>query len=212
MKITWKGTLSGQVGFHAELQEYDAVPPVESLLLDHAPVTMNPEREAVAAYLAFGHWSSGDLQLPHRLGPNTAAAIERDMRHVAVRPSPIEYYPKPLELGIRDVHVGFDASYVRDDVAAIAVLPGSGWTGSVRTLHSIAVASNAFTLDVAGPSLRLPFCSQPTCLLTVSSSPKTSFPKARKLGYVNCFSLSAWGSHLYRSSLSMSVCCCMTAS
>lgn len=149
MKITWKGTLSGQVGFHAELQEYDAVPPVESLLLDHAPVTMNPEREAVAAYLAFGHWSSGDLQLPHRLGPNTAAAIERDMRHVAVRPSPIEYYPKPLELGIRDVRVGFDASYVRDDIAAIAVLPGSGWTGSVRTLHSIAVASNAFALDVA---------------------------------------------------------------
>lgn len=147
MKITWKSTNYGQIGFHTELQEYDAVPPAESLLLDHAPASMNPEREAIAAYLAFGHWTSGDLQLPHRLGPNTAAAIEHDIRHVAVRPSPVEYYPKPLELGMRDVRVGFDASYVRNDVPSIAVLPASEWSGSLRSLASLAVVSNAFVFD-----------------------------------------------------------------
>lgn len=158
MKITWKGTHSGQVGFHTELFEYDAVPPVESLLLDHAPATTNLEREAVAAYLAFGHWTSGDLQLAHRLGPNTASAIERDMQFVTVRPSPVEYYPKPLELGVREVYVGFDESFVRNDPPSIAVLPASQWNGSLRALHSIATGSNAFALDAAAsasyPSIR----------------------------------------------------------
>lgn len=149
MKITWKSTNYGQIGFHTELQEYDAVPPAESLLLDHAPASMNPEREAIAAYLAFGHWTSGDLQLPHRLGPNTAAAIEHDMRHVAVRPSPVEYYPKPLEFGLREVHVGFDADAVRNDVSSIAVLPASEWSGALRGLKSLAIASNAFVFDIA---------------------------------------------------------------
>lgn len=149
MKITWKSTYYGQVGFHTELQEYDAVPPAESLLMDHAPTSMNLEREAMAAYLAFGHWTSGDLQLPHRLGPNTAAAIEADMKHVPIRPSPVEYYPKPLELGIREVHVGFDSGHVRNDVPSIAVLPASEWSGSLRGLTSLSIASNAFVFDRA---------------------------------------------------------------
>lgn len=152
MKITWKSTIYGQVGFHAELQEYDASPPAESLLVDHAPASTNLEREAIAAYLAFGHWTSGDLQLPHRLGPNTAAAIERDMRHVPVRPSPVEYYPKPLELGLRDVHVGFEASDVRNDISSIAILPASEWSGALRGLTSLAIASNAFVFDITASS------------------------------------------------------------
>lgn len=149
MKITWEGTHTGQVGFHAELQEYDAVPPVGSLLIDHAPSSMNLEREAMAGYLAFGHWTSGDLQLPHGLGPNTAAAIERDMQHVSVRPSPIEYYPKPLEVGPRTVHVGFTPANIARGPSSLTVLPASEWTGSMRALQSLVVASNAFALDAA---------------------------------------------------------------
>lgn len=152
MRITWKGTNYGQVGFHTELQEYDAVPPTDSLVMDRAPATVNFEREAIAAYLAFGHWTSGDLQLPHRLGPNTAAAIEADMKHVAVRPGPIEYYPKPLEVGLRDVHVGFDATHVRSDIPSLAVLPSSEWAGGLRGLSSMTVASNAFVFDKATSS------------------------------------------------------------
>ncbi|MBO1031882.1 hypothetical protein IPV09_11105 [Tessaracoccus sp. SD287] len=157
MKITWKSTNYGQIGFHAELHEYDAVPPVDAMLVDKAPATTNLEREAIAAYLTWGHWVSGDLHLPHRLGPNTAAAIEADMSEVAVRPSPIEYYPKPLEVGLREVRVGFDETFIGRD-PSIAVLPVSEWTGSMRGLQSVAVASNAFTLDFIAsksyPSIR----------------------------------------------------------
>lgn len=96
MKITWKSTEYGQFGFHAELDEYDGTPPVSSLLLDHSPQSINPEREAIAGYLAFGHWASRDLHLPHKLGPNTATAIEADLKHIAIRPSPSSITPRPL--------------------------------------------------------------------------------------------------------------------
>lgn len=146
MRISWKSTLFGQFGFHAELQEYDATPPIGSLLMDKAPASMNLEREALAGYLAFGPWVSGDLHLPHKLGPNTAAAIENDMSLVTVRPSPIEYYPKPLEIGLREVAVGFDPTFI-SAIPSIAVLQASEWSGSIRGLQSVAVASNAFALD-----------------------------------------------------------------
>lgn len=147
MKITWKGTNYGQIGFHVELDEYDATPPVKALLMDQSPIIRNAEREAIAAYLAFGRWVSGDLHLPHKCGPNTAAAIEQDLVHVQVRPGPIEYYPKPLEIGIRDVSVRIGGHPSVSDLPSIQILRSSEWSGSVRGLQSIAVASNAFALD-----------------------------------------------------------------
>lgn len=159
MKISWKSTNYGQTGFHIDqLGEYDATPPVDALLLDRAPRTLNPERQAIAAYLAFSPWLSGDLQLPQKLGPNTAAAIERDLAHVQVRPSPVEYYPKPLEVGLREVSVVVDQLGHNGSGAFINVLRTSEWAGSMRGLQSIAVSSNAFTLDAAAstesPSIR----------------------------------------------------------
>lgn len=150
MKVSWKSTNYGQTGFHIDqLGEYDATPPVDALLLDRAPRTLNPERQAIAAYLAFSPWVSGDFTLPQRLGPNTAAAIERDLEHVQVRPAPVEYYPKPLEVGIREVSVVVDQMGHRGSGAFINVLRASEWAGSIRGLQSIAVASNAFALDAA---------------------------------------------------------------
>ena len=89
MKISWQDSGYGQTGFHAEVEEYDAVPPVSALLLDHHPVNVNAEREAVAAYLAFGCWVSGDLKLPRHLGPTTRPS---NHHHVRVgKPQPARY-------------------------------------------------------------------------------------------------------------------------
>lgn len=154
MKISWKSTNYGQTGFHIDkLGEYDATPPVDALLLDRAPRTLNPERQAIAAYLAFSPWVSGELQLPQRLGPNTAAAIERDLAHVQVRPTPVEYYPKPLEVGLREISVVFDELGHSGSGAFINVVRASEWAGSMRGLQSIAVSSNAFALDAAASSV-----------------------------------------------------------
>lgn len=148
MKIIWETTAYGQVGFRVELHEYDAVPPVDALLMDATPSSTNMEREAVAAYLAFGHWVSGDLQLPHGLGPATARAIEEDLSLVSVHPSPVEYYPKPLEIGVREVVVGFDESFISRPWS-ITALPSSEWSGALRGLRSLVVPNNAFALDAA---------------------------------------------------------------
>lgn len=150
MKLTWKGTYTNQVGFHVEeLAEYDAEPPVRSMLLDHGPTHKNPEREAIAAYLAFGRWASGDFVLPRKHGPNTARAIENDMKHVPLRPQPIEYYPKPLDIGIRTIDLWFTPDRIGVD-NSISILPGAQWNGSIRTTLSLAVASNAHILDSSG--------------------------------------------------------------
>lgn len=148
MKISWHGNDYGMTGLHAEPGEYDASLPVDSLLIDYAPRNINPERLAVAAYLAFGRWVSGDLQLPAKLGPATAAAIERDLKHVHVRPGPIEYYPKPLEIGTREIRLNFTEAktdpFTQD---SMTILPSSGWNGGLRGLRSMTIASNAFALD-----------------------------------------------------------------
>lgn len=150
MKFKWEAQGHARIGLHVELGEYDANPPVTSLLLDYAPLSMNPERLAIAAYLAFGRWASGDFLLPMKLGPATASAIERDLRHVDVRPGPIEYYPKPLEVGVREVGllVGNEHTPAPSD-STITVLPSSSWHGGMRGLRSITVASNAYALDNA---------------------------------------------------------------
>ena len=153
MKFNWGTQERARIGLHVELGEYDASPPVTSLLLDYAPLSMNPERLAIAAYLAFGSWASGDFLLPTKLGPATASAIERDLKHVDVRPGPIEYYPKPLEVGVREVSllITKEPTLSCSD-STIAVLPSSSWNGGMRGLRSITVASNAFALDIAASS------------------------------------------------------------
>ena len=150
MRIEWQHTPQGSVGFHAQPGEYDAVPPVDALLMESSPTLLNPERKAIAAYLAFGRWTSGDFTLDFKFGPTTASAIERDTKHLDIRPGPIEYYPKPLSAGTDEVAVEFDARVWNDPhTTTLSVLPSSEWAGGLRSLSSIAIATNAFALDHA---------------------------------------------------------------
>src|SRR5699024_4520050 len=75
-----------------------------------------------------------------------------DLAHVEVRPSPVEYYPKELEVGLREVSVVLDDFGHSGSGAFINVLRASEWAGSMRGLQSIAVSSNAFALDAAAPA------------------------------------------------------------
>lgn len=153
MRIEFEESVHARATLRCIPEEYDATPPVSELYLDCVPVALNPERLAIAAYLAFGHWASGDFQLPRKLGPNTAAAIERDLSHVSIRPGPIEYYPKPLEVGIRDIDVSI-GNGIADTRSpyTINIYESSGWNGALRSLNSISVSSNAFAIDAARPT------------------------------------------------------------
>lgn len=133
----------------AEPGEYDAFPPVGSLRIGTRPMQLSPDREAIASYLAFGAWNSGDLALPRAVSPATAEAIEADAIPVRVRPRDIRYVPMALPRGRRTVDLVFDRPGTDSPAETIAVVPTTGMRGALAAGRSMTIASNAFALDAA---------------------------------------------------------------
>lgn len=154
MIIDWHRHEGDRHALTATPQEYDAYPPLPALIMDGAPGRLDPDRLALAAYLAFGRWCAGDLTLPEQgASPAVAEAIEDDARPVRVRPSPVQYAPRALVRG--ETEVAVSTSLPADDAAGprIAVVPSTVAEGRLRTGDATVVASNAFLLDAAaGPA------------------------------------------------------------
>jgi hypothetical protein len=144
VRIVRERTQGGSLTYTAVPERYDGVPPVRHFLLDHGPLSINQEREAVACYLLFGRWTGGALKLPQPLGPATATAIERAAEPVPVRPETVAYDPLVLAMGegTMQVHTGPPGPASRG--AHLWVLRSDEWSGSLRAPRGIAVACNYF--------------------------------------------------------------------
>lgn len=129
-----------QTAYTAELSEYDAEPPARTWLLDEQPDKINPELEAVALYLIFGNWCGGEFHVPQKMGPNTAAAINR---HAGMDffPNPIEFYPKPIYRGGRTVRV--TDSWSNPSEPSLVLLSGANWNGSIKSTSSLVLSTNS---------------------------------------------------------------------
>lgn len=139
MRISKNRVKQRQIAYTVELSEYDAEPPTRQWLFDDLPEKINPELEAVALYLVFGPWCGGELIVPQKMGPNTAAAI---IRHAGVDffPGPIEFYPKTLPRGSRAIRL-FDS--IEDaGPSAFVSLDSSEWNGTLRSTQTALVSSN----------------------------------------------------------------------
>lgn len=154
MKIETKLTPGGQYSLAAVLGDYDGQPPVNELIVDHPPRVENPELIGMACYLAFGRWCGGELQLPVKVGPATADAMRRDAAAsgIGLLPAPIEYYPKPLPLGVREARLS--RSLDIDEKAAIHDVRIDQWAGSLRGHSRLVVPSNSFLIDGVGNEVR----------------------------------------------------------
>lgn len=145
MRFSVKTNLYGRWGIHAELSEYDAIPPTDNIAFDAMPLKLNPEVEAAAITLLFGRFSGGEMQFAHKVGPNTAKAVQRYLEPTIGFISPIEYYPKPLPLGTAETMVSecfsFDTAGSR-----FVSLRSDKFNGSIKSHVSIAVANNSFVL------------------------------------------------------------------
>lgn len=143
---------SGQFTISIERSEYDGVPKVSELTLDHAPLYKNPEREAVACALLFGSYCGGEFEFVQRVGPNTSAEIRRFFSPIEVSIAPMEYYPKALPIGRNSVVLGNSV----DEYSTFSVvdLPSDKFNGAVRGHHSMAVASNSFMLKRSPNDIR----------------------------------------------------------
>lgn len=139
MRISKNRNRQRQVAYTVELSEYDAEPPSRQWLFDDLPEKINPELEAVALYLVFGPWCGGELTVPQKMGPNTAAAIRR---HAGFDffPGPIEFYPKPLPRGNREMRLSDRVDHAGP--STLVSVSGAEWNGSLRSTASTLVSSN----------------------------------------------------------------------
>ena len=153
MRFNIKTNLYGRWGANVVLSEYDAIPPIGNIAFDARPLSLNPEVEAAALTLLFGRFSGGDLEFAHKIGPNTAKAIQRYLEPTISFVTPIEYYPKPLPLGEATTIVSESLADVSADSAFVS-LPTDQYNGAVKNHTSIAVASNSFTLKQSPVDLR----------------------------------------------------------
>lgn len=149
MRIAWEDEKSSGFALRAVPGEYDGFPPVDALRIDRAPRGVDLERVALASYLAFGTWTSGDLSLPDGLSPGVAEMIERDAVPVRVRPSPVLYAPRPMPQGERVVEVVFALPAALPSEPTLAVVPSTIAEGVFRSGSLTIVPCNAFALDAA---------------------------------------------------------------
>lgn len=149
MIIRWETEAGTTPSLSAHPDEYDAIPSLRALLMDALPAERHPDREALAAYLSFGRWISGDLVLPKSLSPLTAEAIEVDARPVRARPREVAYTPQRLPRGRLKVMVRFGLPAELPVEPTLAIVPNVVAQGVFRTGQLLVVPSNAFALDRA---------------------------------------------------------------
>lgn len=158
MIVTWDDARDRGHALQATPEAYDAFPPVNALVLDDLPRMRDPDRVALASYLAFGAWSSGSFVVPHDLSPTAAEAIEADARPLPIRPCPVEYAARALPRTFETVDVRFRLSPEPAEHPVLAVVPNTLAHGVFRTNATTIVPSNAFVLDSArasvGPCIR----------------------------------------------------------
>lgn len=147
MKIKIQKNTYAPFNLVSERGEYDAIPPVDTLQVDFAPQLLNSDRLAIASYLVFGDFSSGDFELPLKCSPAAAEAIEQDAAPVQLRPAPIEYYPKALSAGQITAAVQFDLSSASSEHGIFSILPSDRYNGMIVGHKQLIVSSNAFLFD-----------------------------------------------------------------
>lgn len=155
MILTWTSSPPDDIALLAQPQEYDALAPVDGLTLDALPTHRHPDREAIAGYLAFGRWSSGDMRFPEPVSPFVAEAIEDDALPVKVRPRGVTYAPRASPLGTRGATVRFDLPTDSTTGPVIAVVPSTIAQGHSASSSRVVIPTNAFVLDHGeAPSIR----------------------------------------------------------
>ena len=154
MIVSWDVLDDGSPSLAAHVQEYDASPPVSSLMIDALPSHRHPDREALACYLAFGRWTSGDLVLPEGPSPLVAEAIERDSLPTRVRPREVIYTPRSLPQGRHRVSVVDAVPSAPCADRLLAVVPSPTAKGVFASGRQLIIPSNAFALGDGTTSRR----------------------------------------------------------
>ncbi|WP_415296937.1 hypothetical protein [Cellulosimicrobium sp. SJTW-1] len=146
MEFKFSSEYVGTHGIKAYPGDYDGTPHLEGLWFERKPQSLNPDRLAAAAILAFGRYCSGPVKFPNKISPAMAGALVDYLSPIRAYPEPIEYYPKAIPEGSNRVRVRWTASESLDELErrpTLQLVPSSEFSGAVGTRNSLIVASNA---------------------------------------------------------------------
>lgn len=147
MKIFSETESFGRFSLLTEVEAYDAVTPISRFFIDYVPSVLNPERVALAGYLAFGSWISGGVKFPEAICPELASAIEDDSMPARVRPEKIDYTPKRLAGGKYEAQVLVGPAATESETSrSLRILPHGKYVGALRQEGHLQVSSNAYVL------------------------------------------------------------------
>ena len=136
----------------ADVQEYDAFPPIATFTMDYSPKRVDNDRLAVAGYLLFRPWISGVLTLDASVTPALAQTIADLERPQWLNVQPVELHPRHVPHGhIRARAVAVDQATAatiplrsEDDALELSILRSDQANGAFRTNSAVAIATNAF--------------------------------------------------------------------
>lgn len=152
MKFESENRPDGSFLLRAVPGEFDAVPLVDVLTLDRAPTEISPSRLGLAAYLAFGEFSSGELHFPRPIGPELAAAIDVDTAPIRLRSHGIDLVPKRLQRGERTIVIGTELC-LGGPTARLVVASTAVAHGFLTWQQSTVVCSNSSILGTPSRSI-----------------------------------------------------------
>lgn len=156
----------------AEVQEYDAHPPIATFSMDYSPKRVDNDRLALAGYLLFRPWISGVLMLDATVTPALVQTIADVERPRWLNVQPVELYPRHVPHG----HIHARATTLDQATASVmpfasvdgalelSILRSDQANGAIRTNGSVAIASNAFVFADDGDR-QLEVSAAVTCLV-----------------------------------------------
>lgn len=124
--------------------EYDGQPLIEEAVLGAAPLTLHPDRGAVAATLLFHRYVSGTLAFDRGCSPHAAEGIRSFLHPISVHVTSIDLKPSRLTIGHRSGVLDNDANGGSRTGGVSLRFPLDG-VGAYFSSTEVVVASN-FTL------------------------------------------------------------------
>lgn len=152
MKITWNGReATGRFSFTATPEGYDGIPTVGNIYIDRDMPVVNNDVFGIAATLMFGSFCEGGLTLPREVSPEAATRIEEFLRPANVRVMNVQYDPFANSKGEGFLYVDLQSTSFlpiankvgEHRVSRVTVLSSTEYSGSLTSMESVAVATNA---------------------------------------------------------------------
>ncbi|MCW1805159.1 hypothetical protein [Brachybacterium squillarum] len=159
MKIEWTGRDGvGRFALSASPEGYDAVPPLDRLIVDRDMLIVNDEILALSGFLAFAPYIGSGVTLPKRVSPEVAAAMQQFASGSYLQITPVDFEPfaAPTGRGMLFVDNGMCNENALRNVwglarnSTISVLDASKWGGYLISTDHLRVASNARVLADLG--------------------------------------------------------------